>query len=114
MSIVTTEPPSSPVESHGDDHRHDWDPATGNVIDEGLALWFPGPNSETGEDIAELQVHGGRAVIAAVLAALAKLAGLRPAEAGGAAPAGLSASQRPAWRARRELAAAADRGARSG
>ena len=58
------------------------DPATGDVIDEGLALWFPGPNSETGEDIAELQVHGGRAVIAAVLAALAKLAGLRHAEAG--------------------------------
>ena len=58
------------------------DPATGDVIDEGLALWFPGPNSETGEDIAELQVHGGRAVIAAVLAALAKIAGLRHAEAG--------------------------------
>ena len=58
------------------------DPATGDVIDEGLALWFPGPNSETGEDMAELQVHGGRAVIAAVLAALAKLAGLRHAEAG--------------------------------
>src|SRR5213083_681872 len=58
------------------------DPATGDVIDEGLALWFPGPNSETGEDMAELQVHGGRAVIAAVLAALAKVAGLRHAEAG--------------------------------
>jgi tRNA modification GTPase len=58
------------------------DPATGDVIDEGLALWFPGPNSETGEDVVELQVHGGRAVIAAVLAALGKLAGLRPAEAG--------------------------------
>ena len=58
------------------------DPVTGDVIDEGLALWFPGPNSETGEDMAELQVHGGRAVIAAVLAALGKLAGLRPAEAG--------------------------------
>src|SRR5215468_609626 len=58
------------------------DPATGDVIDEGLALWFPAPNSETGEDMAELQVHGGRAVIAAVLAALAKLAGLRHAEAG--------------------------------
>jgi tRNA modification GTPase len=58
------------------------DPASGDVIDEGLALWFPGPNSETGEDIVELQVHGGRAVIAAVLAALGKLAGLRPAEAG--------------------------------
>src|SRR5215471_2808068 len=58
------------------------DPASGEVIDEGLALWFPAPNSETGEDIAELQVHGGRAVIAAVLAALGKLEGLRPAEPG--------------------------------
>jgi len=58
------------------------DPATGDVVDEGLALWFPAPNSETGEDMAELHVHGGRAIIAAVLAALAKLAGLRPAEAG--------------------------------
>ena len=58
------------------------DPDTGAIIDEGLALWFPAPNSETGEDMAELQVHGGRAVIAAVLAALGKLAGLRHAEAG--------------------------------
>jgi tRNA modification GTPase len=58
------------------------DPASAEVIDEGLALWFPAPRSETGEDMAELQVHGGRAVIAAVLAALAKLPGLRPAEAG--------------------------------
>jgi len=58
------------------------DPATGDVVDEGLALWLPAPNSETGEDMAELHVHGGRAVIAAVFAALAKLAGLRPAEAG--------------------------------
>jgi tRNA modification GTPase len=58
------------------------DPATHHVIDEGLALWFPGPNSETGEDVAEFHVHGGRAVIAAVLSALAKLAGLRHAEAG--------------------------------
>jgi tRNA modification GTPase len=58
------------------------DPATGEIVDDGLALWFPAPNSETGEDMAELQVHGGRGVIAAVLAALAKLAGLRHAEAG--------------------------------
>ena len=58
------------------------DPKTGAIIDEALALWFPAPNSETGEDMAELQVHGGRAVIAAVLAALAKVAGLRHAEAG--------------------------------
>src|SRR6476661_4377453 len=58
------------------------DPDGGEVIDEALALWFPGPNSETGEDIAELQLHGGRAVIAAVLGALGRVEGLRPAEAG--------------------------------
>ena len=58
------------------------DPHSGEVIDEALALWFPGPNSETGEDIAELQLHGGRAVIAAVLGALGRIEGLRPAEAG--------------------------------
>jgi tRNA modification GTPase len=58
------------------------DPASSALIDEALALWFPGPHSETGEDIAELQLHGGRAVIAAVLAALSRVEGLRPAEAG--------------------------------
>src|SRR5262245_8448785 len=58
------------------------DPASGEAIDEALVLWFPAPNSETGEDTAELQVHGGRAVIASLLAALGKLEGLRPAEAG--------------------------------
>src|SRR5262245_25547711 len=54
----------------------------GETIDQALALWFPGPHSETGEDVAELQLHGGRAVIAAVFAALAQVDGLRPAEAG--------------------------------
>jgi tRNA modification GTPase len=58
------------------------DPGNREVIDEALALWFPGPNSETGEDVAELQLHGGRAVIAAVLGALGQIEGLRPAEAG--------------------------------
>lgn len=58
------------------------DPGSGEIIDEGLALWFPGPRSETGEDIAELQLHGGRAVIAAALKALSSVEGLRPAEAG--------------------------------
>ena len=58
------------------------DPASGEIIDEALALWFPGPASETGEDTAELQLHGGRAVISAVLAALGRIAGCRPAEAG--------------------------------
>ena len=58
------------------------DPQTGETIDQALALFFEGPNSETGEDVAELQLHGGRAVIAATFAALARLPGLRPAEAG--------------------------------
>jgi tRNA modification GTPase len=58
------------------------DPRSGEPIDQALALWFPGPNSETGEDTAELQLHGGRAVVAAVLRALGGIEGLRPAEAG--------------------------------
>ncbi|MEH2511441.1 tRNA modification GTPase [Nitrobacteraceae bacterium AZCC 1564] len=51
-------------------------------IDEGVVLWFPGPHSVTGEDVAEFQVHGGRAVIAAMFEALGKIGGLRPAEPG--------------------------------
>ena len=58
------------------------DPASGEVIDEALALWFPAPRSETGEDVAELQLHGGQAVIAGVLDALSTIEGCRPAEAG--------------------------------
>jgi tRNA modification GTPase len=58
------------------------DPLNGEPLDEALALWFPSPRSETGEDMAELQLHGGRAVTAAVLAALGRLPGFRPAEAG--------------------------------
>ncbi|MGD0314791.1 MAG: tRNA uridine-5-carboxymethylaminomethyl(34) synthesis GTPase MnmE [Xanthobacteraceae bacterium] len=58
------------------------DPATGEAIDEALVLWFPAPRSETGEDVAELQLHGGHAVIAGVLDALGRIEGCRPAEAG--------------------------------
>src|SRR6476620_2656730 len=58
------------------------DPASGEIIDQALALWFPGPRSETGEDTAELQLHGGRAVVAAVLTALGRMEGLRMAEPG--------------------------------
>lgn len=58
------------------------DPATDDTIDQAVVLWFPGPASETGEDTAEIQLHGGRAVIAATLAALSRLPGCRPAEAG--------------------------------
>lgn len=54
----------------------------GRRLDRGLLLWFPGPASFTGEDVAEFHVHGGRAVIEALLMALARVPGLRPAEPG--------------------------------
>ncbi len=58
------------------------DPASGEIIDRSLIIWFPGPQSFTGEDMAELHVHGGRAVTEAVFTALASFEGLRPAEPG--------------------------------
>jgi tRNA modification GTPase len=58
------------------------DPSSGGIIDRALIIWFPGPRSFTGEDMAELHVHGGRAVIEATFAALARFPGLRPAEPG--------------------------------
>src|SRR6202790_4962163 len=51
-------------------------------IDDAVVLWFPGPSSATGEDVAEFHVHGGRAVLASLFAALSALDNLRPAEAG--------------------------------
>ncbi len=58
------------------------DPGTGTAIDRALILWFPGPASATGEDVAELHLHGGRAVIHGAIEALSAVPGLRPAEAG--------------------------------
>jgi tRNA modification GTPase len=57
------------------------DPA-GEPIDDAVVLWFPAPASATGEDVAEFHVHGGRAVLAALFAALSSIADMRPAEAG--------------------------------
>ena len=62
--------------------RHICDPETGDILDDALVLWFPGPTSYTGEDGAELHLHGGRAVVTAVLDMLGRLSGLRPAEPG--------------------------------
>jgi tRNA modification GTPase len=56
--------------------------ASGEIIDDGLVLYFPGPASVTGEDVAELHVHGSRAVLDAVLAILGAEPGLRLAEPG--------------------------------
>ena len=55
----------------------------GALLDQALVLWLPGPASATGEDLAELHLHGGRAVVAAVEHALATIPGLTPAEPGG-------------------------------
>ncbi|WP_431266771.1 tRNA uridine-5-carboxymethylaminomethyl(34) synthesis GTPase MnmE [Dankookia sp. P2] len=57
------------------------DPRTAELLDKALVLWFPGPSSYTGEDSAELHLHGGPAVIAGVAEALVA-AGARPAEPG--------------------------------
>ncbi|XP_036097789.1 tRNA modification GTPase GTPBP3, mitochondrial [Molossus molossus] len=58
------------------------DPLSGEPLDRALVLWFPGPQSFTGEDCAEFHVHGGPAVVSGVLQALGRVPGLRPAEAG--------------------------------
>jgi len=58
------------------------DPATEVLLDRGLVLVFPGPNSATGEDLVELHVHGGRATQRAIETTLANLDGLRAAEPG--------------------------------
>lgn len=62
--------------------RHILHPTTADELDRGIVVWFPAPKSFTGEDVAELQVHGGRAVIKAVLDALATIPGCRMAEPG--------------------------------
>ena len=53
-----------------------------NLIDEGVIIWFPGPNSYTGEDLAEFHVHGSRAVVKSMHEAISKVKNCRMAEAG--------------------------------
>ncbi|RXT48522.1 tRNA uridine-5-carboxymethylaminomethyl(34) synthesis GTPase MnmE [Bradyrhizobium betae] len=54
----------------------------GQPIDDAVVLWFPGPASATGEDVAEFHVHGGRAVLSALLAAISNIPNTRAAEPG--------------------------------
>ncbi|XP_061174216.1 tRNA modification GTPase GTPBP3, mitochondrial-like [Saccostrea echinata] len=58
------------------------DPSTGEPIDRGLIIWFPSPESFTGEDCVEFQIHGGSAVIAAMVTSLGNLSKYRHAEPG--------------------------------
>ena len=55
---------------------------TSELIDEGIIIWFPGPESYTGEDMAEIHIHGGKAVIQAVHSSISKLKNCRLAEPG--------------------------------
>jgi len=72
----------SPPEPRRASTRRLFDPRSGALIDHGLVLWLPGPETFSGEDMVELHVHGGPAVLAAISDALAAVPGLRPAEAG--------------------------------
>ena len=58
------------------------DPGDGRPLDHSLVIWSPGPRSFTGEDVVELHLHGGPAIVAQVLECLSRIAGLRPAEPG--------------------------------
>ena len=62
--------------------RQLYNPQDGSVIDEALVLYFKAPHSYSGEDMAELHVHGGAAVIEETLAVLSRIDGLAPAEPG--------------------------------
>ncbi len=57
-------------------------PVTNEILDKGLVFWFPRPNSFTGDDCLEFQVHGGRAVVEAILQALCTINNVRLAEPG--------------------------------
>ena len=57
-------------------------PETKELIDQGILLWFPGPESYTGEDMAEFHVHGSKAVIQAINLCISKIDGCRLAEPG--------------------------------
>ena len=58
------------------------DPRTALALDKGLVLWFPGPSSYTGEDVAEFHVHGGLATVSGVVESLCAMEGVRAAEPG--------------------------------
>ena len=55
---------------------------TSELIDEGIVIWFPGPQSYTGEDMAEIHIHGGKAVILAVQNEISKIQNCKLAEPG--------------------------------
>ncbi|CAK0769461.1 tRNA modification GTPase MnmE [uncultured Gammaproteobacteria bacterium] len=79
LTTLTGKPPPAPRRATLVALRR---PRDGELLDRSLALWFPAPASYTGEDVVELHLHGGRAVVAGVVGVLAELPGLRVAEPG--------------------------------
>jgi len=79
LEALTDRPPPPPRIAA---RRAFCEPESGLSLDDGLALWFPGPASFTGEDVAELHVHGGPAIVAAMIQACLAVPGVRPAEPG--------------------------------
>jgi tRNA modification GTPase len=77
LETIASKVPAPRHASYSQFHSRD-----GALLDTGIALFFPGPASFTGEDSAELHVHGGRAVVQAVTEAIISLDGLRLAEPG--------------------------------
>src|ERR1700716_3434518 len=76
MAGKLPEPPSAALRTFRD-------PATGEAIDKGFVIFFPAPKTYTGEDYAEFHVHGGRAVVAAMMKAIGGIRGARPEGPGG-------------------------------
>lgn len=79
LETITGKPCPSPRMAS---RRRFFRPNDGMLLDDGLALWFPGPASFTGEDVVEVHCHGGRAVTDSLLAALCHCDDVRPAEPG--------------------------------
>ncbi|HVZ99500.1 MAG TPA: tRNA uridine-5-carboxymethylaminomethyl(34) synthesis GTPase MnmE [Caulobacterales bacterium] len=78
LKALTGAPPPEPRRAE----RRAFRDAAGKALDDGLALWFPGPASFTGEDVVELHAHGGPAVILGLTEACLGLPGVRPAAPG--------------------------------
>jgi tRNA modification GTPase len=78
VQTVTRKPPPSPRRATLRALRT----GSGEIFDHALVLWFPGPDSFTGEDVGEFHIHGGRAVVNTLFAALSDIPGLRLARPG--------------------------------
>ena len=78
LNLTDNEPPKPRVATNRKFNKI----SNNELIDEGILIWFPGPNSYTGEDMAEFHVHGSKAVVEAIQSSISKIEGCRLAEPG--------------------------------